>query len=127
MFDQFSRHVYRDTPLAFAQDDRALAICTKGIQQDAEHSLSLIERVFYYFPLLHSEQINYQEQAIKAYQMLAEMAFSETKVIYDSFVKFANHHHAIIQRFGRFPQRNAILGRVSTEKELAYLREVTTS
>lgn len=127
VLDQFSRHIYRNTPLAYSQDLQALDICINGIQNESEHNLSLIERVFFYFPLLHSEDLGYQEQAVRAYQMLADLAFSETRVIYDSFVKFANHHHSIIRRFGRFPQRNTILGRVSTKEEASYLREIEES
>jgi len=122
-FDQLSRHIYRDSPLAFAQDSRALDICMHGVSQEMEHQLSLIERVFYYFPLLHSETLYHQEQSIQAYTMLSELAFAETRVIYDSFLKFANHHYSIIQRFGRFPQRNIILGRKSTPEEILYLEE----
>lgn len=124
LLDQFVRHVYRNTPLAFANDARALSICVHGVQNESEHHLSLIERVFYYFPLLHSEDLYYQEQAVRSYETLAELAFSETQVIYDSFVKFAIHHHSIINRFGRFPQRNKVLGRVSTLEELEYLSEL---
>ncbi len=127
LLDQFSRHIHRNTPAAYAHDEKALKICIKGMQNEDEHALSLIERVFYYFPLLHSENITYQEQSVHAYQMLAEMAFSETRVIYDSFLKFANHHYTIIQRFGRFPQRNKILGRDSTDEELIYLDETESS
>lgn len=121
--DQFSRHLYRDTPKAYAQDDYALSICTQGMEIQNDHALSLIERVFYYFPLLHSEHLGYQEKSISAYQMLVELAFPETQVIYESFFKFANHHYSIVRRFGRFPQRNAILGRESTEEEIKYLKE----
>ncbi len=88
-----------------------------------DHALSLIERVFYYFPLLHSEHLAFQEQSIRAYQLLVEMAFPETQIIYESFCKFANHHYNIIKRFDRFPQRNAILSRESTEEEIKYLKE----
>ncbi len=123
LFDQFSRHVYRDTLEAFTQDIKALDICVNGIQNEMEHSLSLIERVFYYFPLLHSEELIHQEKSVRAYQMLSELAFTETRVIYDSFLKFANHHFSIIQRFKRFPQRNIVLGRESTEDERIYLKE----
>ena len=123
LLDQFSRHIYRNDPKAFSQDERALNICVNGIQNECEHNLSLIERVFYYFPLLHSEEPTYQEQSVRAYKMLTDLAFSETRVIYDSFLKFANHHYSIIKRFGRFPQRNMILGRASSSEELAYLRE----
>ena len=80
-----------------------------------------------YFPLLHSENINYQEDAVQAYQILAQLAFSETKVIYESFLRFANHHYSIIHRFGRFPQRNRVLNRESTPEELIYLREIEAS
>src|SRR5690606_5662084 len=79
LLDQFSRHIHRDTPQAFAQDPKALAICLQGISTEADHSLSLIERVFYYFPLLHSENLNHQEQAVHSYQILAELAFPETR------------------------------------------------
>jgi len=96
----------------------------EGIESESDHSLSLIERVFYYFPLLHSEKLIYQTQSVLAYQTLSDLAFSETRVIFDSFLKFANHHHSIIQRFGRFPQRNGTLKRKSTKAELVYLKEV---
>lgn len=124
VLDQFSRHVFRNEPRAFAQDPKALAICLKGIKEEADHSLSLIERVFYYFPLLHSEDIVHQDQSLRAYHALIDLAFSETRVIFDSFFKFANHHYSVVQRFGRFPQRNVALERKSSEAELEFLKEV---
>ncbi len=127
LLDQFSRHIYRDTPQAFTQDAKALSICMQGVSIEADHALSLIERVFYYFPLLHSENIHHQEQSMHAYQVLTELAFSETRVIYDSFLRFANHHYGVIQRFGRFPQRNRVLKRESTAEETIYLREIEAS
>ena len=124
LLDQYSRHIHRNTLQAYAQDKKALSICLQGIKDEKDHALSLIERVFYYFPLLHSEQLSYQEQSIRVYQNLSDLAFSETRVIYDSFLKFANHHYTIIKNFGRFPQRNKILGRESTSEEIAYLKEL---
>ncbi len=124
LLDQYSRHIYRNDKRAYAQDGKALSICVQGIKDEREHLLSLIERVFYYFPLLHSEQLGYQEQSIRAYQNLSELAFAETRVIFDSFLKFANHHYTIIERFGRFPQRNKMLARESTPEELTYLKEI---
>lgn len=121
MLDQFSRHLFRNMPEAYDNDKRALETCLQGIHKEDDHQLSLIERVFFYFPLIHSEQLIYQEQGIIAYTVLSELAFDETKIIYESFLKFANHHYTIIQRFGRFPQRNSILGRTSTPEELQYL------
>lgn len=127
LLDQFSRHIYRNTPQAFAQDPKALALCVQGVSVEADHALSLIERVFYYFPLLHSEDIHHQQQAVSAYQLLAKLAFAETRVIYDSFLRFAHHHYSVIQRFGRFPQRNRVLNRESTPEEVVYLREIEAS
>lgn len=121
--DQFSRHIHRGQASAYTQDDYALSICTRGMEQSLDHELSLIERVFYYFPLLHSEHLTYQESSIRAYEMLVELALPETKVIYESFFKFANHHYSIVRRFGRFPQRNQALNRESTKEELDYLSE----
>lgn len=124
LFDQFSRHIHRGSAKAYAQDALSRDICYEGIKREADHELSLIERVFYYFPLLHSEKIVDQERSLRSYRTLIELAFSETRVIFDSFLKFANHHYTIVQRFGRFPQRNAVLGRASTKDELAFLEEI---
>lgn len=123
LLDQFTRHVYRDTPQAFSMDAKTLSICLNGARAEQEHVLSLIERVFYYYPLLHAESLFVQEQAVRAYYLLSQYALEETQVIYDGFLKFANYHYDIIKRFGRFPQRNIILGRESTQEELEFLRE----
>ncbi|MDF1759147.1 MAG: DUF924 domain-containing protein [Coxiellaceae bacterium] len=123
LLDQFTRHIYRDTPDAYGQDEKALAICLDGAQNEEEHTLSLIERVFYYFPLLHSEDIYMQEQSVNAYYLLSQYALEETQSIYDSFLKFANYHYDIIKRFGRFPRRNEILQRESNENEREFLAE----
>src|SRR5437879_4784199 len=75
IFDQFSRHIYRNTPKAFEQDQKALDLCMQGIQKEYDHSLSLMERVFFYFPLMHSENLEMQATAVRAYQILANLAF----------------------------------------------------
>lgn len=124
VLDQFARHIHRGQPEAFAQDDYALKICTQGMESEFDHSLTLIERVFYYFPLLHAEDLFYQEHAMRAYEALLAFSLPETKIIYESFFKFANHHYTIVRRFGRFPQRNLALGRESTPEELQYLKEL---
>lgn len=124
VLDQFARHIHRGQPEAFAQDDYALKICTQGMESEFDHSLTLIERVFYYFPLLHAEDLFYQEHAMRAYEALLAFSLPETKIIYESFFKFANHHYTIVRRFGRFPQRNLAMGRESTPEELQYLKEL---
>ena len=124
LFDQFARHVFRGTAQAFEYDAQALSIVLDGLERDCDHELSLIERVFYYFPLLHSEELCHQEQSLRAYTLVDSLAFDETHIIYGSFLKFAHHHHGIIARYGRFPQRNPILGRPSTADEMAFLQSL---
>lgn len=123
LLDQFSRHINANQLSAYTQDPQALNICLEGIEQGADHRLSLIERVFYYFPLLHAEDLRHQEQSIILYQNLAALALPETHTIYESFLRFAAHHHDVIERFGRFPQRNRALGRTNTKAESDYLNE----
>mgnify|MGYP001190602131 CR=1 FL=1 len=124
LFDQFARHMFRGTPRAFQYDNKALDIVLRGLEHDSDHELSLIERVFYYFPLLHSEELYHQEQSLRCYALVDSLAFDETHVIYGSFLKFAHHHHGVITRYGRFPQRNPILDRPSTAEELAFLQSL---
>jgi uncharacterized protein (DUF924 family) len=123
VLDQFSRHVYRDTPQAYMQDAKALMICMQGAKAETEHALSLIERAFYYFPLLHAEDTYIQEQGVHAYYLLSQYALEETQPIYDSFLQFAHFHQEVIERFGRFPLRNGIMNRASTVDEQAFLQE----
>lgn len=122
LFDQFSRHLFRDSPEAFNHDERALEMCMLGLGT-TDHGLSLLERVFFYFPLLHSERLEVQELSLQCYNTLATLALPETTVVYDNFLRFADHHYSIIKQFGRFPQRNQVLGRESSEEELVYLKE----
>jgi uncharacterized protein (DUF924 family) len=124
ILDQFSRHIHRGTPDAYETDKQAMDICLAGLNLEYDHQLSLIERVFYYFPLLHSEDIEMQNKSVQAYQMLSDLSFAETRVIFESFFKFANHHFSVINRFGRFPQRNQSLKRVMTAHEQSYLKEI---
>jgi uncharacterized protein (DUF924 family) len=126
MYDQFSRHVYRNTIQAFAQDQKALDLCLQGIQKEFDHSLSLIERVFFYFPLMHAENVEMQATAVRAYQILVNLAFPETRALFESFLDYAVKHYDTIRRFGRFPQRNSVVGRPSTNEELEFLKTSQT-
>jgi uncharacterized protein (DUF924 family) len=121
LFDQFSRHIYRETPLAFAQDHQALDLCLKGIERQFDHVISLIERAFFYFPLIHSENVEIQATSIRAYKILLDLSFPEAKSVFESFLDYALRHFDIIKRFGRFPDRNKALGRHSTREELSFL------
>lgn len=121
LLDQFSRHIYRETPLAYAQDHRALDLCLRGIEKQYDHVISLIERAFFYFPLTHSENIEIQSTSIRAYKILLDLSFPEAKGVFESFLEYALKQFDTIKRFGRFPERNPILGRPSTEEEAKFL------
>jgi|JI102314A2RNA_FD_contig_81_267391_length_2597_multi_3_in_0_out_0_1 uncharacterized protein (DUF924 family) len=122
LLDQFSRRIYYNSPMSFAQDSKALRVCLDGIDQSYDHQLSLIERVFFYFPLMHAESLDMQTLSVRAYQMLATIAFAETRPLFERFLEQAISCYDQIKRFNRFPDRNEILNRNSTEAELAFLK-----
>jgi len=122
LLDQFPRYLYRHTPKAFAYDEQAKQLCADGLREKMDQSLTLIERVFFYMPLVHAEDSISQEQSIRLYQDLVTLSMTETTQIYQLFLAYAYAHFRVIKEFGRFPQRNIILGRESTEAELAFLK-----
>lgn len=122
LFDQFSRYLHRRSSQAFSQDNRAQTLCLEGLRDKMDQSLTLIERVFFYMPLVHAENAEIQEKSIRLYQDLVSLSMSETTQIYQLFLAYAYAHFRVIKEFGRFPQRNKVLGRESTEAELAFLK-----
>jgi uncharacterized protein (DUF924 family) len=122
LLDQFTRNVFRNTPRSFAGDPRALnaAVAIVGSRQD-EGSLP-VQRLFVYMPFEHSESLSMQDESIRLFSRLATDA-PELKDI----LEYARKHHAVVQRFGRFPHRNEILRRQSTPDEAAFLREPGSS
>lgn len=122
VLDQFTRNAFRDTPRAFAGDARALdaARALVGAQQD--ETLGPFERAFAYLPFEHAEGIAMQEEAVRLFTRLAAIA-PET----GSQLDYAQRHHAIIERFGRFPHRNAVLGRHSTLEKTEFLQQPGSS
>lgn len=122
LLDQLSRYKFKGTDKAFAKDDVALLLCQAGIEGKMDHSLTLIERVFFYMPLVHAEDSECQEKSIRLYQELVALSMSETTQIYQLFLAYAYAHFRVIKEFGRFPQRNKLLGRESTDAELAFLK-----
>ena len=117
VLDQFSRNVYRDTPRAFAQDALALVLAQELVASGHDRSLALAQRVFAYMPYMHSESALVHAQAVTL--------FSQPGI--EGNMDFELRHKAIIDRFGRFPHRNAILGRTSSAEELAFLGEPGSS
>ncbi len=122
LLDQFPRYIHRRSPQAFAHDDKAQQLCVDGLREQMDRSLTLIERVFFYMPLVHSEDSKSQEKSIRLYQDLVSLSMSETTQIYQLFLAYAYAHFRVIKEFGRFPQRNKVLGRQSTDAELAFLK-----
>jgi len=111
VLDQFSRNVYRDTPQAFAQDALALALAQELVASGQDRSLPLAQRSFAYMPYMHSESALVHTQAAL---LFAQPGLEDT-------MRFELRHKEIIDRFGRYPHRNALLGRISTPEELAFL------
>jgi uncharacterized protein (DUF924 family) len=122
LLDQFSRSFYRNSPKAFDYDAAAQELCLQGLGEKMDQSLTLIERVFFYMPLVHAEDAKYQEQSIHLFQSLVSLSMTETTQVYQLFLAYAYAHFRVIKEFGRFPQRNIILGRESTEAEVAFLK-----
>ncbi|MEO8004679.1 MAG: DUF924 family protein [Betaproteobacteria bacterium] len=120
--DQLPRNIHRNTPRAFAFDSIARAHCRDGIALGFDTRLRPIERVFHYLPLEHSESLADQDDSVRLFSDLAHDAGPETKELFAGYQRFAERHHEIIERLGRFPHRNRILGRVSTAEEIAFLQ-----
>ncbi|MEW5833839.1 MAG: DUF924 family protein [Pseudomonadota bacterium] len=117
VLDQFSRNIHRGTPAAFAQDPMALVLAQEAVAADALDALSPDERCFLLMPFMHSES--------PAIHVEAERLFREHAPPGNH--AFELRHKAIIDRFGRYPHRNAILGRASTPEEVAFLAEPGSS
>ncbi len=122
LLDQFSRTFYRNSKNAFAYDKEAQDLCLTGLNEKMDQALTLIERVFFYMPLVHAEISEYQEQSIRLFQSLVSLSMTETTQVYQLFLAYAYAHFRVIKEFGRFPQRNTVLGRESTEAEVAFLK-----
>jgi len=121
VFDQFPHHIHRNQPQAFATDPQALALSLAALKAGDEQQLTPVERVFLYLPLEHAESKAMQDRSVSLYEKLAREAAIEERTLFDDFLKYARQHRDVVARFGRFPHRNAILGRPSTDDELEFL------
>jgi uncharacterized protein (DUF924 family) len=117
VLDQFSRNLFRDDPRAFAQDAQARHGAGQAIERGLDMEVSRLERAFFYLPFMHSENLADQDCAVALYEALAE---GNEK---DSNLDYAHRHRAIIERFGRFPHRNRVMGRESTPEEIEFLAQ----
>lgn len=111
LLDQFPRNMFRSTPRAFAMDASARQIARAAIEDGFDRKVDTALRTFFYLPFMHSENLADQEYCLALYRALGN----------EEGLKYAEIHLDAIRRFGRFPHRNAILGRASTAEEIAYL------
>jgi len=125
--DQFPRNMYRATPKSFACDAQARAYTEAGLAAQADRHLRPIQRVFFYLPLEHSEALTDQDRAVALYDALRNEVPEAQREIFEGYYRFAIRHREVIQRFGRFPHRNVILGRSSTPAEVQFLSEPGSS
>ena len=125
--DQLPRNIYRGAPAAFASDPMARAVTVDGIERSTDRQLTPIERTFFYLPLEHAESLADQERSVSLYTQLSREAPASQGERYRNYLDYALRHRRVIERFGRFPHRNAIIGRQSTLEELAYLQEPGSS
>ncbi len=129
VLDQFSRNIYRDTLKAFTQDELALESAKEGIEKGFDKKLLPIERIFFYLPFMHSENLEDQQECIRIYRELADECSSNPDIysIINNSYEFAIKHFDIIKKYGRYPHRNSIMGRKSTAQEIEFLKQEGSS
>jgi uncharacterized protein (DUF924 family) len=113
LLDQFTRNIYRGTPRAFAGDALALTTARAMVARGEDVELSTLQRVFVYLPFEHAEDLAMQHESLRLFEQLGDAGFLD----------YARRHAVVVERFGRFPHRNAILGRISTPEEIEYLKQ----
>lgn len=112
VLDQFSRNLYRDQPEAFAADGAALAAAARAVALDFDRMFGPIQRHFFYLPFMHAEDCAMQARSVELCETLDDA----------DVLGYARRHRAVVDRFGRFPHRNSVLGRASTPEEIEFLK-----
>ena len=123
LLDQFPRSIYRGSQDAFAGDKKAEELCWQGIDLGHDKALEHSEKLFFYMPLEHSEDLASQDLCIEKIEAMIGETGRELRHHIDNALDFAHEHRNLIVRFGRFPHRNAMLSRPSTPEELSYLNQ----
>jgi len=123
LFDQFPRNMYRGKPRAFLFDEHARAVAGRAVGRGLDARLQPIERVFLYMPFEHSEDAADQTESVRLFRQLADAVPEEQRERFRGYLGYALQHREVIDRFGRFPHRNEVLGRASTLQETAFLEE----
>ncbi|WPN47542.1 MULTISPECIES: DUF924 family protein [unclassified Pseudomonas] len=121
LLDQLPRMIFRDTPKAFSGDPQAQTLVVQGIAADFDRQLRPIQRVFIYLVFEHSENLAVQNEGVWRYIELVAQQPDGDRALFADYLDYAEKHQKIIAQFGRFPHRNAVLGRESTAQELVFL------
>ena len=121
LLDQLPRMIFRDSPKAFSGDLRAQKLVAQGIAADFDRQLTPIQRVFIYLVFEHSENLAVQNEGVSRYIDLVAQQPETDRALFADYLDFAERHQKVIAQFGRFPHRNAVLGRESTAEELVFL------
>lgn len=133
VLDQLSRNILRGDPRTYEADELARSLTLEGIELGHDRELPPMQRLFFYMPLEHSEELEHQERCVELMRQLAADVAAEPGVDPDrakrfaGFIDYAVRHRDIVARFGRFPHRNALLGRTSTAEELEFLTKPGSS
>ena len=121
LIDQFRRNIYRGTAEAFTHDKQALRIAIEGTMAGDHQQLDAVERMFFFMPLQHAESLKIQEKSVGIFNALAKTVPGTLHETFQTAAQFAELHRDIVAEFGRFPHRNAVLGRPNSHAESAYL------
>ncbi|MEO8995488.1 MAG: DUF924 family protein [Rhodanobacter sp.] len=121
LLDQFRRNVYRNDARAWACDDKALALALAGIARGDDQQLPPLQRLFAYLPLEHAEDLALQDRCVVLFEKLCAGVEPGQRKPFLGFLDYARRHRQVIEQFGRFPHRNAVLGRASSSAEQTYL------
>lgn len=127
LVDQFSRNIFRNTPKSFSFDNKALELAFYGYSKCFDLNIDPVKRVFFYLPLEHSEKLENQLLCLEKFENLVNDVDESLKNKMIFFKDYAVRHYDVIKRFGRFPHRNKILDRVSTEDEVEFLKQPNSS
>ncbi len=127
VLDQLPRNMFRGSAQAYAYDRQAQSLCLNGLAQGIDTSLTVPERAFFYMPLEHAEDLSLQQQSVAVFTRLLEEAQAPLQGLCKGFLDYALRHLEVIERFGRFPHRNEVLGRNSTDEEIEFLKQPGSS
>lgn len=123
LLDQLPRMIHRDSAQAFAGDARARQLVLEGLAREQERALAPIQQLFVYLVLEHAEDLLLQDEAVRRFTRLLSLATVAEQPLFADYLDYAERHQRVIARFGRFPHRNALLGRPSSAEERAFLGE----